>query len=229
MKKISKRIAKLNALKTKEIYSFQEGVKLLKTFQSVKFEESMEAHIALNLDPKYANQQLRTSFVLPYGTGKKVRIAVFTTPDNVKKVLELGAALAGSDDLLEEIQAGTLNFDILLTTPDLMPKLARLGKILGPKGLMPSPKSGTVTQNLEESLKEFQKGKVEYRADKTGVVHLLFGKINFSEEELQENLLSIYESLEKNKPTGVKGRYFKSFSICTTMSPAIKIDFTTFK
>jgi large subunit ribosomal protein L1 len=229
MKKVSKRIAKLNSLKTKEMYSFQEGVRVLKNFQSVKFEESFEAHIALNIDPKYANQQLRTSFVLPHGTGKKVRIAVFTPQENVKKVLDLGAFLAGSDDLLEEINSGNMNFDILLTTPDLMPKLARLGKILGPKGLMPSPKSGTVTQNLEESLKEFQKGKIEYRADKTGIVHLLFGKTNFSEEQLQENLLSVYESIEKSKPAGVKGKYFKSFYICTTMSPSIKIDFNTFK
>jgi large subunit ribosomal protein L1 len=229
MKKLSKRIAKLNSLKTKDIYNFQEGIKLIKQFESVKFLESVEAHISLNIDPKYANQQLRTSLILPHGTGKNLRIAVFTDADNSKRALEMGATIAGSDDLLEEISAGITNFDVLITTPDLMPKLARLGKILGPKALMPSPKSGTVTQNLKESINEFKKGKLEYRADKTGVVHLNFGKINFSEQQLEENLASVYESIEKNKPSGVKGKYFKSFYICTTMSPSIKLDFTTFK
>jgi large subunit ribosomal protein L1 len=229
MKKFSKRIAKLNSLKTKEIYNFQEGIKLIKKFESVKFLESVEAHISLNIDPKYANQQLRTSLILPHGTGKNLRIAVFTDTENSKKVLEMGATIAGSDDLLEEIGAGITNFDVLITTPDLMPKLARLGKILGPKALMPSPKSGTVTQNLKESINEFKKGKLEYRADKTGIVHLNFGKVNFSEQQLEENLASVYESIEKNKPSGVKGKYFKSFYICTTMSPSIKLDFNSFK
>jgi large subunit ribosomal protein L1 len=229
MKKLSKRISKLNSLKTKEIYNFQEGIKLIKQFESVKFLESVEAHISLNIDPKYANQQLRTSLILPHGTGKNLRIAVFTDSENSKRALEMGATIAGSDDLLEEISAGITNFDVLITTPDLMPKLARLGKILGPKALMPSPKSGTVTQNLKESINEFKKGKLEYRADKTGVVHLNFGKINFTDQQLEENLASVYESIEKNKPSGVKGKYFKSFYICTTMSPSIKLDFTTFK
>jgi large subunit ribosomal protein L1 len=229
MKKLSKRISKLNSLKTKEIYNFQEGIKLIKQFESVKFLESVEAHISLNIDPKYANQQLRISLILPHGTGKNLRIAVFTDSENSKRALEMGATIAGSDDLLEEISAGITNFDVLITTPDLMPKLARLGKILGPKALMPSPKSGTVTQNLKESINEFKKGKLEYRADKTGVVHLNFGKINFTDQQLEENLASVYESIEKNKPSGVKGKYFKSFYICTTMSPSIKLDFTTFK
>jgi len=229
MKKFSKRIAKLNSLKTKEIYNFQEGIKLIKEFESVKFLESVEAHISLNIDPKYANQQLRTSLILPHGTGKNLRIAVFTDSENSKKALEMGATIAGFDDLLEEISAGITNFDVLITTPDLMPKLARLGKILGPKALMPSPKSGTVTQNLKESINEFKKGKLEYRADKTGIVHLNFGKVNFSKQQLEENLASVYESIEKNKPSGVKGKYFKSFYICTTMSPSVKLDFTSFK
>jgi large subunit ribosomal protein L1 len=122
-----------------------------------------------------------------------------------------------------------LDFDLLITTPQLMPKLAKLGRVLGPKGLMPSPKSGTVTQNLLESINEFKRGKLEYRADKTGIVHLSFGKVNFSKDQLRENLLAVYNSIEKNKPTGVKGRYFKSFNVCTTMSPAINIELTSFK
>jgi large subunit ribosomal protein L1 len=189
----------------------------------------VEAHISLNIDPKYANQQLRTSLVLPNGTGKSIRIAVFTEADNVQDALKNGATIAGADDLMEEISAGNLNFDLLITTPQLMPKLAKLGRILGPKGLMPSPKSGTVTQNLNQAIAEFQKGKVEYRADKTGIVHLSFGKVAFSPEQLKENLIAVYNSIEKNKPTGVKGRYFKSFSICTTMSPSIRLELGSFK
>jgi large subunit ribosomal protein L1 len=229
MKKYSKRIKLLREFLTKPSYSVQEAVLLLKKMGSAKFVESVEAHISLNIDPKYANQQLRTSLVLPNGTGKSLRIAVFTEPDFVNEVLKMGANIAGSDDLLEDMNAGKLDFDLLITTPQLMPKLAKLGRILGPKGLMPSPKSGTVTQNLKEAINEFKKGKLEYRADKTGIVHLSFGKVSFSEEELMENLLALYSSIEKNKPSGVKGRYFKSFNLCTTMSPSILIDLNSFK
>jgi large subunit ribosomal protein L1 len=229
MKKYSKRIKLLNQIITKNSYSAQEGVTVLKTIGTAKFIESVEAHISLNIDPKYANQQLRTSLVLPNGTGKSLRIAVFTEPDFVQEVLKMGATVAGSDDLLEEMSAGKLDFDLLITTPQLMPKLAKLGRVLGPKGLMPSPKSGTVTTNLKEAISEFKKGKLEYRADKTGIVHLSFGKVSFSEKELLENLLALHSSIEKNKPTGVKGKYFKSFHICTTMSPSLDIDLATFK
>ena len=229
MKKYSKRIKNLRTKLIKDSFSFEEAINLVKQFGTTKFLESVEAHISLNIDPKYANQQLRTSLVLPNGTGKTLRIAVFTEADYVDEVLKMGANIAGSDDLIEEINNGKLDFDLLVTTPNLMPKLAKLGRVLGPKGLMPSPKSGTVTQNLQETINEFKKGKLEYRADKTGIVHLSFGKVNFSENELKENLIALYNSIEKNKPTGVKGRYFKSFNICTTMSPGINIDLTTFK
>lgn len=225
----SKRFQQLKDLVQKDFYVVDEGISLLRTLGTAKFLESVEAHISLNIDPKHANQQLRTSLVLPNGTGKTLKIAVFTDSENVSEVLKMGATIAGSDDLIEEITNGKFDFDILITTPGLMPKLAKLGKVLGPKGLMPSPKSGTVTQNLKEAITEFKKGKIEYRADKTGIVHLTFGKANFSEQELKENLLSVYNSIEKNKPSGVKGKYFKSFSICTTMSPSLKIDLTSFK
>jgi large subunit ribosomal protein L1 len=229
MKIYSKRIKELKNLITEKNYSYDQGIDLVKKFGTAKFLESVEAHVSLNIDPKYANQQLRTSLVLPNGTGKSLRIAVFTEADYVSEVLKMGANIAGSDDLIEEINAGKLDFDLLITTPQLMPKLAKLGRVLGPKGLMPSPKSGTVTQNLKETINEFKRGKLEYRADKTGIVHLSFGKVNFTEQQLKENLLAIYNSIEKNKPTGVKGRYFKSFSICTTMSPGIFLDLNTFK
>jgi large subunit ribosomal protein L1 len=229
MKKESKRIKNLKSLILEKSYSVDNGVALLKKLGTAKFVESVEAHISLNIDPKYANQQLRTSLVLPNGTGKSLRIAVFTEADYVAEVLKMGATIAGSDDLIEQISAGKLDFDLLITTPQNMPKLAKLGRVLGPKGLMPSPKSGTVTTNLGAAINEFKKGKVEYRADKTGIVHLSFGKIDFSEENLKENLLAVFNSIEKNKPTGVKGRYFKSFNICTTMSPGINIELNTFK
>jgi len=229
MKQKSKRIQQLNSLLTKPIYSLDEAIPLLKQLGTAKFLESVEAHISLNIDPKYANQQLRTSLVLPNGTGKSIRIAVLTETDYVSELLQSGATIAGSDDLIEEITSGNINFDLLITTPQLMPKLAKLGRILGPKGLMPSPKSGTVTSNLKEAINEFKKGKLEYRADKTGIVHLSFGKVSFLEEELKENLLAVYNSLEKNKPSGVRGKYFKSFHICTTMSPTIPVELSSLK
>jgi large subunit ribosomal protein L1 len=229
MKKYSKRIQNLRSLITEDSYPVDQAVSLLKKVGNAKFTESVEAHISLNIDPKYANQQLRTSLVLPNGTGKSLRIAVFTEADYVSEALALGATIAGADDLLEEMNAGKLDFDLLITTPQLMPKLAKLGRVLGPKGLMPSPKSGTVTTNLKDAINEFKKGKLEYRADKTGIVHLSFGKADFSEEQLRENLLAVHSSIEKNKPTGVKGRYFKSFNICTTMSPGINLELSSFK
>ena len=229
MKKYSKRIQNLRSLIIDDSYSVDQAVSLLKKVGNAKFVESVEAHVSLNIDPKYANQQLRTSLVLPNGTGKSLRIAVFTEADYVSEALALGATVAGADDLLEEMNAGKLDFDLLITTPQLMPKLAKLGRVLGPKGLMPSPKSGTVTTNLKEAINEFKKGKLEYRADKTGIVHLSFGKIDFSEEQLKENLLAVHNSIEKNKPTGVKGKYFKSFNICTTMSPGITLELSSFK
>jgi len=229
MKKESKRRKLLKSLLLKENYPLEEAIELVKKVGTAKFVESVEVHMSLNIDPKYANQQLRASLVLPHGTGKELRIAVFTSPDSVEDVKKMGAAVVGSTDLLEEITAGNLNFDLLVTTPQYMPQLAKLGRVLGPKGLMPSPKSGTVTTNLEQTIAEFKKGKVEYRADKTGIVHLNFGKVNFSEEQLKENLLTVYNSIEKNKPTGVKGRYFESVVLCTTMSPGIPLELNSLK
>lgn len=232
IKKQSKRIKLLTTLisnQNKSLFLLDEGIELLKKLSTTKFVESVEAHISLNIDPKYGNQQLRSSLVLPNGTGNNLKIAVFTEPDYINEALQMGATIAGSDDLLEDMTNGKLDFDILITTPQLMPKLAKLGRVLGPKGLMPSPKSGTVTSNLKEAINEFKKGKLEYRADKTGIVHLIFGKANFSESQLKENLLAVYSSIEKNKPSGVKGKYFKSFNICTTMSPGLKLDINSMK
>lgn len=229
MKNYSKRTSALKQLISEKSYSIDNAVALLKQLGTAKFLESVEAHISLNINPKYADQQLRTSLVLPNGTGKSLKIAVLTEPDMIAEALNLGASVAGHEDLIENIAAGKLDFDLLITMPQLMPKLAKLGRILGPKGLMPSPKSGTVTQNLKEAINQFKQGKLEYRADKTGIVHLNFGKVNFSETQLKENLLAVYNSIEKNKPRGVKGKYFKSINICTTMSPGITLELHGFK
>lgn len=229
MNKISKRFKQLKILINHEAYSLVEAITLLKKMQSTKFIESVEAHIALNVNPKYADQQLRASLTLPHGTGQKLKIAVLTELENKSAILDQGADIVGNEDLLDEISRGNINFDVLITTPSLMPKLAKLGKILGPKALMPSPKAGTVVQNISEAIHEFKKGKIEYRTDKTGIVHLSFGKTTFSEKALQENLLKIYESIEKNKPTSVKGKYFKTIYICTSMSPSIRINLSTLK
>ncbi len=228
MKKESKRIKELKTLIKPSPYSYVEAINLVKNMAKAKFNESVEAHISLNIDPKYADQQLRTTLSLPHGTGSSLKIAVLTESENIEEALKLGADIAGSDDLLESISQGNINFDILITNPTLMNKLTKLGKILGPRGLMPSLKSGTVVTDLKSSIAEFKKGKIEYRADKTGIVHLSFGKANFNENALRENLEAVYTSIEKNKPSGVKGRYFKSFHICTTMSPSIEIQLNSF-
>jgi large subunit ribosomal protein L1 len=208
--------------------SLEEAINLLQETATAKFIESVELHANLNIDPKYADQQLRTTVTLPHGVGKSTRIAVLTNETNFNEAKEAGADIVGSQDLIDEISQGTINFDLLVATPDMMPKLAKLGRVLGPKGLMPSPKSGTVSTSLTETLSEFKKGKFEYKADKTGVVHVSFGKANFSKTQLIENLTSLYQSIEQNRPSGVKGKYFKSLFICSSMGPSIQLDLNAF-
>ena len=208
--------------------SLEEAINLLQETATAKFIESVELHANLNIDPKYADQQLRTTVTLPHGVGKSVRIAVLTNEANFNEATEAGADIVGSQELIDDISQGTINFDLLIATPDMMPKLAKLGRVLGPKGLMPAPKSGTVTTTLTETLSDFKKGKFEYKADKTGVVHVSFGKANFSKNQLVENLVSLYQSIEQNRPSGVKGKYFKSLFICSSMGPSIQLDLNVF-
>ena len=229
MVKLSRRHRE-NIEKTKnKIYSnLDEAIKTLKETATANFVESVELHANLNIDPKYADQQLRTTVTLPNGVGKESRIAVLTNDENFDEAKNAGADKVGNDELIEEITQGILDFDLLIATPNMMPKLAKLGRVLGPKGLMPSPKSGTVSNTLESTLTEFKKGKFEYKADKTGVVHVSFGKSDFTETQLVENLVALYNSIEKNRPSGVKGKYFKSVFICTTMGSSIKLDLNAF-
>lgn len=229
MRKQSQR-HKENVKKTKNtVYSnLEEAITVLKETATTKFVETVELHANLNIDPKYADQQLRTTVTLPHGVGKQITIAVLTNEENFQEAQSAGADIVGNDELIEKITKGDLGFDLLIATPNMMPKLAKLGRILGPKGLMPSPKSGTVTSTLESTLKEFKKGKFEYKADKTGIVHVSFGKSNFSDIQLTENLKALYNSIEKNRPSGVKGKYFKSLFICTSMGSSIKLDLEIF-
>jgi large subunit ribosomal protein L1 len=229
MAKVSQRIKKIHEKIESRPYKALEALNLLKETATAKFIETAEAHISLRLDTKYADQQLRTTVILPKGTGKKIRIGVIAQGEKVNESLSAGADLAGSDELIQDILKGIINFDRLIATPDMMPAIAKLGKILGPRGLMPSPKSGTVTSDVKGAIEEFKKGKLEYRADKSGIVHLPFGKTDFSVEDLLANLEIVQESIDKNRPSGAKGRYWKSFYICSTMGPSISLDINNFR
>jgi len=229
MRKLSRRQQEIRKkIQTTPYSDLKEAISVLKETATTKFVESIEIHANLNIDPKYTDQQLRTTVTLPHGNGKTIKIAVLTDSDKASEAQNAGADIVGSEDLVQEISQGNINFDLLVATPDMMPKLAKLGRVLGPKGLMPSPKSGTVTTNLTETLESFKKGKFEYKADKTGVVHVIFGNATFSEEQLLENLLAIYGSIERNRPSGVKGKYFKSVYICSSMGPSIELDLASF-
>jgi len=216
-------------LKKPIIYSnLHEAIEALKKTATANFIESVELHANLNIDPKYTDQQLRAVVTLPYGTGKKKTIAILTNKENFEEAKIAGADIIGHDDLIQNIIQGNINFDLLIATPNMMPKLAKIGRILGPRGLMPSVKSGTVSNDLKSTLKDFKDGKIEYKTDKTGVVHINFGKIDFSTTQLIINLKSLYNSIEKNRPSGVKGKYFKTIFLCTTMGPSIKLDLKAF-
>lgn len=208
--------------KTK-IYSIDEAVSLVKKTSITKFDATVELVFLLNVDPRHADQQLRGALVLPAGTGKKQRILVLTNSMN-QVAIDNKADFVGGKDLIEKIQKENwFDFDVIIATPDIMAKLGKIGKILGPKGLMPNPKTGTVTTDVQKAIAEIRKGKIEYRVDKQGNVHVIIGKVSFSEEQLKENYHAIYETLRKVRPTAVKGAYVKNISISTTMGPAIKV------
>lgn len=224
MKKLSKRMTALSTKIEDRIYTPLEALSIIKENANAKFDETIEAHIRLGIDPKYTDQQLRTTVALPHGTGQSIKIAVITSGENVSKAKAAGADLFGEEDLVESINKGNMEFDLLIATPDMMPKVAKLGRVLGPRGLMPNPKAGTVTNDIANAIKEFKAGKLEFRADKAGIVHVRFGKASFTKEALFDNLKTLQESIDKNKPSGAKGKYWKTFYVTSTMGPSVQVD-----
>jgi large subunit ribosomal protein L1 len=229
VKKISRRLQELQKKVELRPYEALEALNLLKETATAKFPESAEAHIRLGIDPKYTDQQLRTTVALPKGTGQTVRVAVIARGEKVTEATAAGAEVVGSEDLIEEIQKGMMESDLLIATPDMMPQVAKLGRLLGPRGLMPSPKGGTVTFELTQAIAEFKAGKLEFRADRTGIVHVLFGKAAFSAEDLLLNLKALQETIDRNRPSGAKGRYWRTMYVSATMGPSIQVDINTLR
>lgn len=224
MKKLSRRLQALQAKVEDRPYAPLDALTLLKETATAKFSESAEAHIRLGIDPKYTDQQLRTTVALPKGTGQSIRVAVIARGEKVTEATNSGADIAGSEELIDQIQKGMMEFDLLIATPDMMPQVAKLGKLLGPRGLMPSPKGGTVTFDLPQAISEFKAGKVEFRADRTGIVHVMFGKAAFPTDDLLVNLKALQETIDRNRPSGAKGRYWRTVYVAATMGPSIQVD-----
>jgi len=208
------------------LYAPLEAVRLAKQVASAKFDETVEVHFRLGIDTRQADQQVRGSVVLPAGTGKTVRVAVFAQGDKAREAEAAGADIVGGDELIERIQAGFLDFDATVATPDMMAKVGRLGKILGTRGLMPNPKLGTVTMDVDRVVRELKAGKVEYRADKFGIAHVGIGKVSFDEGKLIENYGALLDEILRAKPSSSKGKYLKSITVTSTMGPGIKVDTT---
>src|SRR5438874_3641871 len=205
-------------------YAPDEGVKLVKESSFAKFDESVELHIRTGLDPKHADQQVRGSAVLPAGTGRSQRVVAFAQGDKAREAEAAGADIVGADELVQRIQGGWTDFDVAVATPDMMGAVGRLGKVLGPRGLMPNPRSGTVTQDIGRAIKEIKGGRVEFRLDKTGVIHVPIGKVSFNEEQILQNLGALVDAVVRAKPTGSKGQYLRTFHIASTIGPGIELD-----
>jgi len=215
----------LSKLNQEKEYGLEEAVDLLHSFDHPEFDESVDISVNLGVDPKHADQLVRGTVSLPNGTGKKVKVVVVTKDDEKnKKAKELGAVEAGSDDLIAKIKKGWLDFDVMIASPEMMGEIGKLGRILGPRGLMPNPKVGTVTPDIEKAVNEVIAGKVEYRVDKAGVIAVSVGRVSFEKEKLVENIKSCMNAIIKSRPTSVKGTYFKKLTISSTMSPGLKVD-----
>jgi large subunit ribosomal protein L1 len=206
------------------LYGPLEGIRLLKSLPGAKFDETVEVHFRLGVDVRHADQIVRGTTVLPHGTGRDVRVAVFAEGDKAREAEDAGADLVGSDDLAKQVQEGVFNFDIAIATPDMMGTVGKLGRILGPRGLMPNPKSGTVTFDVGKAVTDAKAGKVEYRTDRSGIVHLSIGRKSFSELQLGENYGAIMDEILRAKPAAAKGKYIRSANIAATMSPSIELD-----
>ena len=225
MARISKRMKEAaNGLDKMKYYPVEEAVSLVKSKASAKFDETVEIAMNLSVDPRHADQMVRGVVSLPHGTGKTVRVAVFAKADKADEAKKAGADLVGAEDLAETIQKGEMNFDRCIATPDMMGVVGRLGKVLGPKGLMPNPKLGTVTMDVAKAVKDAKGGQVEFRAEKQGIIHAGVGKASFTEKQIKENVDAFVEAILKAKPSGVKGKYLKRIALSSTMGPGVKID-----
>ena len=214
----------LEAVDAEKYYTLDEASALVKKVAYAKFDESVELHCRLGVDPRQANQMVRGVATLPHGTGKEVTVLVPTTPDKEAEAKEAGADHVGLDDYIQKIQGGWTDVDVIICSPDVMAKVGRLGRVLGPRGLMPNPKSGTVTPNVGNAVKEVKAGKIDFKVDKTGIIHVSVGKVSFTPEQISQNTLEMLQTLERLKPSGIKGIYFKSISMASTMGPGVKID-----
>ncbi|PID47923.1 MAG: 50S ribosomal protein L1 [Proteobacteria bacterium] len=224
MAKITKRLKELQSKIEDKAYSSSEAITCVKTLASAKFDETVEIALKLNVDPRHADQMVRGSVVLPAGTGKSVKVAVIAKDAKADEAKEAGAEIVGSDDLVESIQKGEINFDVLIATPNMMALVGKVGRILGPKGLMPNPKTGTVTMYVAKAVENAKGGQVNFRVDKQGNIHAGIGKVSFSEEKLTQNFNAFLQAINKQKPSAAKGRYIKNAALSLTMSPSISLD-----
>ena len=224
----SKRYAdNLSKVDRNKDYSLEEGVQLIKELTGTKFDESIDIAVNLGVDPKHADQVVRGTVSLPHGTGKDVKVLVFTQGENVVLAEEAGADYVGSDEFVDKVKNGWTDIDVIISSPDMMSKVGQLGKILGPRGLMPSPKAGTVTPDVAKAVKEVKAGRIEYRVDKTGIIHSIIGKSSFEVDKLQDNAKTFVNTLLRARPASVKGTYLKKITLSSTMGPGIKIDKAT--
>ncbi|MEE4206899.1 MAG: 50S ribosomal protein L1 [Erythrobacter sp.] len=223
MATMTKKQKTLNALDREKLYTFAEAIALLREHKA-KFDETVEISMNLGVDPRHADQMVRGMVSLPSGTGKTARVAVFARGDNAEKATAAGADKVGAEDLMEDMQAGNIDYDRVIATPDMMGVVGRLGKLLGPKGLMPNPKLGTVTPNVEQAVKDAKGGQVEFRVEKQGIIHSGIGKLSFDDEALKANFKALTEAVVKAKPSGAKGKYVQKVSLTSTMGPGLKLD-----
>jgi large subunit ribosomal protein L1 len=205
-------------------YDRDEAISLVKKLATAKFDETIEAHIRTGCDGRHADQQIRGAVVLPHGTGKEVRVLVFAKNAKAEEAEAAGAEFVGAEELVSKIQGGWFDFDVVVATPDMMGVVGRLGRVLGPKGLMPNPKAGTVTMDVTKAVKDIKAGKIEYRLDKTNIIHVPIGKASFTEEQLADNFQTLMDAINKAKPAAVKGQYLKSVTIAPTMGPGVKVN-----
>ncbi len=224
-KKIAKRLQALEAkVDSQKVYDVQSGVSVVKSLASAKFDETVEVALRLGVDPRHADQMIRGAVVLPHGTGKKVRVAVFAKGIKADEAKNAGADVVGADDLADDIKNGNINFDMVIATPDMMALVGKVGRILGPKGLMPNPKTGTVTMDIAKAVSNAKSGQVNFRVDKKGIIHAPIGKVSFGENKIRDNMLELVRAINRLKPTSAKGKYIRSSTLSLTMSPAVRVD-----